>query len=113
MLEVEALDHVALAVRDVERSAAWYIETLGFKQLHPGIWNGVPVFVGNGLAAIALFPRKSRARKSKAQRSGILHFAFRTTREKFAAAQRELNARGISFEFQDHEISKSIYFRQL
>ena len=41
----------------------------------------------------------------------ILHFAFRTDRENFAAAQGELTQRGITFEWEDHSISHSIYFR--
>ena len=56
MFEIEALDHVALAVRDVERSTRWYADVLGFKREHEEMWNGIPVFVGNGSAAIALFP---------------------------------------------------------
>ena len=45
MFELEGLDHVALAVRDVERSADWYVEVLGFERRYQGMWNGVPVFV--------------------------------------------------------------------
>ncbi len=41
----------------------------------------------------------------------MLHLAFRANRENFLAAQRELEKRGIKFEFQDHETSHSIYFR--
>jgi catechol-2,3-dioxygenase len=41
----------------------------------------------------------------------LLHLAFRADRENFLAAQRELEKHGIAFEFQDHEISHSIYFR--
>ena len=41
----------------------------------------------------------------------MLHLAFRANRGDFLAAQRELEERGIKFEFQDHEISHSIYFR--
>ena len=41
----------------------------------------------------------------------MLHLAFRADSENFLAAQRELEKRGIKFEFQDHEISHSIYFR--
>jgi catechol-2,3-dioxygenase len=41
----------------------------------------------------------------------MLHLAFRATRENFVAAQRELKKRAIEFEFQDHKISHSIYFR--
>jgi catechol 2,3-dioxygenase-like lactoylglutathione lyase family enzyme len=41
----------------------------------------------------------------------MLHLAFRADRKNFVVAQRELKERGITFEFQDHEISHSIYFR--
>jgi len=42
-----------------------------------------------------------------------LHFAFRADRENFLRAQDELKERAIPFDFQDHEISHSIYFRDL
>jgi catechol 2,3-dioxygenase-like lactoylglutathione lyase family enzyme len=45
MFKIEALDHVALAVRDVERSDLWYADVHGFKRLHVVIWNGVPIIV--------------------------------------------------------------------
>jgi catechol 2,3-dioxygenase-like lactoylglutathione lyase family enzyme len=41
----------------------------------------------------------------------MLHLAFRADRENFLAAQQELKKGGIKFEFQDHEIAHSIYFR--
>jgi catechol-2,3-dioxygenase len=41
----------------------------------------------------------------------MLHLAFCANRKNFLAAQRELGERGIKFEFQDHGISHSIYFR--
>jgi catechol-2,3-dioxygenase len=41
----------------------------------------------------------------------MLHLAFRADRKNFLIAQDELKRRGIKSEFQDHEISHSIYFR--
>jgi catechol 2,3-dioxygenase-like lactoylglutathione lyase family enzyme len=41
----------------------------------------------------------------------MLHLAMRANRKNFLAAQEELKRRGIKFEFQDHEIAHSIYFR--
>ena len=112
MIKIEALDHVALSVRDVARSAKWYGEILGFKRLHEDKWNGIPVFVGNGDVAIALFPAAEEIGSTSADRAAVrtLHFAFRTDRENFSRAQDELKKRAIPFEFQDHEISHSIYF---
>jgi len=115
MFKIEALDHVALAVRDVERSAQWYADVLGFKRQHEGVWDGVPIFVGNGGAAIALFPARDKAGSTSHDRAAVrtLHFAFRADRENFLRAQDELKKHAIPFDFQDHEISHSIYFRDL
>jgi len=112
-MRLDGIDHVALAVRDIERSANWYIEVLGFERLHEGMWNGVPTFIGKGNTGIALFPMSSHAGPASSVRSGIrmLHLAFRANRDGFRAAQEELKRRGIKFEFQVQEISHSIYFR--
>ena len=113
MFEIDALDHVALSVRDLERSAQWYANVLGFKRLHEDKWNGIPVFVGNATAAVALFPASEEIGSASVDRAAVrtLHFAFRTDRKNFLRAQDELKKRAISFEFQNHEISHSIYFR--
>jgi catechol 2,3-dioxygenase-like lactoylglutathione lyase family enzyme len=113
MFELEGLDHVALAVRDVERSAQWYVDVLGFERRYDGMWAGIPVFVARGKTAIALFPagRDQANPPQPRKREGILHLALRANRQNFVAAQRDLTSRGIAFQFQDHEISHSIYFR--
>ena len=112
-MQLEGIDHVALAVRDVARSANWYVEVLGFERRYQEMWDGIPTFIGKGNTAIALFPMRNRHSKSPARSTGIrmLHLAFRANRENFLRAQQELKKRGIKFEFQDHEISHSIYFR--
>ena len=109
MFELEGLDHVALAVRDVERSADWYVDVLGFERRYHGMWEDVPVFVARDKTAIALFPRKNPSPRRTAD--GILHLALRANRGNFIAAQRDLTSRGIAFHFQDHHISHSIYFQ--
>jgi catechol-2,3-dioxygenase len=111
MFEIKALDHVAIAVRDVDKSAAWYCDVLGFKREHEGMWNGIPVFVGQGDAAIALFPIRDGRSTSSAHGARVLHFAMRVDRKNFLAAQTELKQRKIEFDFEDHEVSHSIYFR--
>jgi len=110
-MQLEGIDHVAMGVRDIERSAKWYIDVLGFERLHDGMWNGVPTFIGKGNTGIALFPATEEMKTSAHREIRMLHLAFRTDRENFLAAQQELKKRGINFEFQDHEIARSIYFR--
>src|SRR5207244_11784071 len=113
LMELEGIDHVALGVRDIERSVKWYTEVLGFERLHEGMWNDVPTFIGKGNTGIALFPAKPEAKPTSLSHRELrmLHLAFRANRENFLAAQRELEKRGIDFEFQDHGVSHSIYFR--
>ena len=111
-MQLEGIDHVALAVSDVERSVHWYIDVLGLERQHEGMWNGSPVFVGKGNTGIAFFPARGGDFKSALHNKiRMLHLAFRANRENFLGAQQELKTRGIKFEFQDHEISHSIYFR--
>jgi catechol 2,3-dioxygenase-like lactoylglutathione lyase family enzyme len=110
-MQLQGIDHVAMGVRDIERSMNWYTEVLGFERLHKGAWNGVPTFIGKGTTGIALFPASHEAKPSSHREIRMLHLAFRADRENFLAAQQELKKRGIKFEFQDHEISHSIYFR--
>ena len=112
-MNLEGIDHVALSVADVERSANWYIDVLAFERRFAGMWDGVPVFVGLGNTAIALFPARSSTAAStgKVAPIRILHLAFRADRKGFRDAQDELRKRQIDFEFQDHEISHSIYFQ--
>jgi catechol 2,3-dioxygenase-like lactoylglutathione lyase family enzyme len=120
-MELEGIDHVAMSVHNVERSAEWYIDVLGFEHRHEGMWDGIPTFIGKGKTAIALFPVKSNTTSTslaavasaKAARGEIrmLHLAFRADRKNFLAAQEELERHRIKFEFEDHEISHSIYFR--
>jgi catechol 2,3-dioxygenase-like lactoylglutathione lyase family enzyme len=111
-MKLEGIDHVALSVNDVEQSAQWYIDVLGLERQHEGMWDGIPTFVGKGTTGIALFSLRhsEKGRSDRARGATMLHLAMRADRESFLAAQRELKTRGIKFEFQDHEISHSIYF---
>ena len=110
-MQLEGIDHVAMGVRDIERTAKWYIDVLGFERLHEGMWNGVPTFIGKGNTGLALFPANHEPKQSAHREVRMLHLAFRADRENFLAAQKELEKHGIKFEFQDHEIAHSIYFR--
>jgi catechol 2,3-dioxygenase-like lactoylglutathione lyase family enzyme len=109
-MDLEGIDHAALSVRDVELAAQWYIDVLGFERRFDGMWDGVPVFIGKGTTALALFPARSKSGSTAPADIRMLHLAFRANRENFLAAQEELKRRGIEFDFQDHEISHSIYF---
>jgi catechol 2,3-dioxygenase-like lactoylglutathione lyase family enzyme len=110
-MDLEGIDHVALSVHDVEKAAQWYIDVLGLERRFDGMWDGVPVFIGKGATALALFPVRSKSDSNAPADIRFLHLAFRAKRKNFVAAQEELKRHGIKFEFQDHQISHSIYFR--
>ncbi|MGB8343215.1 MAG: VOC family protein [Chthoniobacterales bacterium] len=112
-MKLEGIDHVAIAVPDMDRTIAWYTEVLGFQRQHTEEWNGVPAFIGLGSTAIALFPQEQTSAGQPARGGPMLHLAFRTDRPGFVRAQEELRKRKISFRFEDHEIAHSIYFRDL
>ena len=111
-MKLEGLDHIALAVSDVERSVQWYVEVLGLERQHEGAWGGIPKFVGKGASGIAFFPASDPAGSlGKPRPVRMLHFALRADRGNFRRAQDELKQRGIAFHFEDHGIAHSIYFR--
>jgi catechol 2,3-dioxygenase-like lactoylglutathione lyase family enzyme len=109
-MPLEQIDHVALHCASPEATMAWYVNTLGFEHVFPDKWSGVPIFLRLGSTFLALFPTEKDREKSSG--GGFSHLAFRAaTYKDFQAAQAELRAGRIPFEFQDHEVSHSIYFR--
>lgn len=108
-MRLEQIDHVALTCASLEAAREWYVRVLGFEHVFPNQWDGVPVFLRLGTTFVALFPSKGSVRNRGDVR--VDHLAFRAaTRADFENAQNDLRAHGVSFEFQDHEISHSIYF---
>src|SRR5438874_12812904 len=69
-MELEGIDHVALAVRDVEEAAKWYADVLGLERRYEGMWDGMLTFIGKGHTGIALFPRSWLAGLRSSRRSG-------------------------------------------
>jgi catechol-2,3-dioxygenase len=87
----------------------WYVNTLGFERVFSDQWSGVPLFLRLGSTFIALFPHKEENQLGNGET--LSHLAFRAaTNRDFELAQTELNSKGIAFGFEDHGISRSIYF---
>jgi catechol 2,3-dioxygenase-like lactoylglutathione lyase family enzyme len=112
MFKLEGIDHIALAVRDVERSVAWYRDILGLERRFETQWGSFPAIVGVGTTSVALFPVQGSNPAPPPGRDVIAmrHFAFRVDRANFGAARKSLEERGIPIEFQDHGAAHSIYF---
>lgn len=112
MLQLEGIDHVALAVRDVKRSVEWYQRVLGLRRMYENEWGDFPAVVGVAGTALAFFPVEGEATKGRPGRDmlAMRHLAFRVDAENFARARTELQEQGLELEFQDHGIAHSIYF---
>jgi catechol 2,3-dioxygenase-like lactoylglutathione lyase family enzyme len=107
-IRTEGLDHIAVAVADLDRSEGFYRDVLGLERVYPE-WDPPRVLAANG-SGMALFPAGGGNEVVGAP--GILHFAFRAAgRDAFEDAQDALAARGIEFRFSDHGASHSIYFK--
>lgn len=110
MIKVDGLDHVAINAKDVVRSMAWYRDVLGLERRHEDVWGDMPVMMCSGNTCIAIFPLTDDA-PAATKGPRVLHIAFRADRETFEQAQKELKGHGIEFDFQNHHIAHSIYFR--
>src|SRR3954464_4053786 len=103
-MRLEQIDHIALRCASPEATKAWYVSTLGFEHVYPDQWSGVPIVLRLGSTFITLFPLKGD--EPPAANGQAWHLALRAkTFADFQAAQAELQAKGVSFQFRDHEIA--------
>jgi catechol 2,3-dioxygenase-like lactoylglutathione lyase family enzyme len=112
-VELQAFDHVALSVSDLERSTTWYQDVLGLRRAYQDAWPNYPVVLEAGGGGVALFPARTPGEAADPGTNvvSMRHLAFRTTREHFESAKGELRQRGIAFSEGDHGISWSVYVR--
>jgi catechol 2,3-dioxygenase-like lactoylglutathione lyase family enzyme len=109
-LRTEGLDHVALTVADLRRSAEFYAGVLGLEQRREELRE--PVFMVAGGTGLALFTAESYGGSGTGEPGPIrvMHIAFRLGREQFDRARAELPAAGIEARFEDHGNVHSLYF---
>lgn len=107
----QGLDHVAVAVADLERSRRFYETVLGLERTHKD-WD-VPLVMSASGTGIALFSKElhpsSADQNADPPAIRILHIAFRVDREGFDSAREALARDGVEARFSDHGISHSIY----
>ena len=111
MFIIEQLDHVALTVTDLERSIEWYQSVLGLERRHQEVWS-LPVMLCAGTTCLALFPADTKTPLTAPDYHdsiALRHLAFRVKRGDFEQAQARFEERNIPYEFEDHDISHSIY----
>ncbi len=90
MFQLEALDHVALLVQDMQRAVKWYQDVFGMQRRYQEVWTGKrdPVVMATGNVQVALFlPASSGPLRTYDLNE---HFAVRVGRANFEQARREL-----------------------
>lgn len=107
---IDGFDHVAIAVRDVERSVAWYTDVLGLERRFEEDWGSYPAVVCAGGSCVAIFPVEGEGKPPPGNDTiAMRHFAFRVDRANFERAQALFRERGIDFRPADHGVSHSVY----
>ena len=97
------LDHVAIRVKDMEKSAQWYADVLGFKRVQPKEWGPFPIMMIGSNSGVAIFPAKTDNPKPLPEGDWLtaFHFAFRISRSGLDYAMDQFRTNNIEFEFQD------------
>lgn len=100
---LQQLDHIAIRVSDLEKSARWYESVLGLERLKPEEWGDFPIMMLAGSSGVALFPSKTNNPKQIPEGDFIIafHFAFRVSNIDFEKVKAHLEEKNIDFEFQD------------
>ena len=111
--KINFLDHVAIRVKDVDVSIAWYSRVMGLKKYQLEKWGEFPVFMLSGKTGIAIFPANLDDEKFDrlSRNVKIDHFAFNVSNEDFKKAQNYFKEIDESFKFQDHHYLHSIYLK--
>jgi catechol 2,3-dioxygenase-like lactoylglutathione lyase family enzyme len=111
--DINFLDHVAIRVKDMDVSIAWYARVMGLKQYRLEEWGDFPVFMLAGKSGVAIFPANMDHEKLNplSRNVKIDHFAFNVSNEDFKKAQLYFNEINQQFEFQDHHYFHSIYLK--
>lgn len=108
---IDRLDHVAIYVRDMDRSIAWYREVLGLKTVRVKAWGSYPVFMLAGQTGLAIFPANTEDPDvmKPSRNVKIEHYAFTVSNSAYTAAKAHYISLGMDFNEQDHLHFDSIY----
>lgn len=113
-IKVRNVGHVVLKVRDIERSARFYRDVLGLKEVARGTFGRPMAFfsTGDNHHDVAVLEVGADAPAPAAEATGLYHVALRigTSLDELRAARAHLEAHGItSIRVRDHVVSQSIY----
>ncbi len=113
--KLDFLDHVAILVKDIDASVAWYEKVLGLKRYQLKKWGEFPIFMLSGKTGIALFPANTDdpILEVTSKNVKIDHFAFQVSQEAFAKARKHYESLNLTYDFQDHHYFHSMYTKDL
>ncbi len=109
-MRINFLDHVAIRVSDMEKSAVWYENVLGLSRFNdPNNWGEAPYMMTAGESGIAIFPKKSDDDLDYI--NSRIHIAFNVDNNSFETFKKSLNHKGIEFSLEDHYYCHSLYIK--
>jgi catechol 2,3-dioxygenase-like lactoylglutathione lyase family enzyme len=110
---INFLDHVAIQVKDMTTTIAWYKKVLGLTACRKEEWGEYPVFLLTGKTGVAVFPADASlpTYPPNSKHVKIEHFAFNVNSEAFQQAQEHFTAIGVPFEWKDHTFFHSVYVK--
>jgi catechol 2,3-dioxygenase len=111
-MQVKALGHVVLKVRDLERSVSFYRDVLGMKEI--ARYQGVMAFfsLGDNHHDLGLMQVGAHAPESDPASVGLYHVAFKVgdSLDELRACKAHLETNNVSiFGMSDHGVSQSLY----
>ena len=117
MVTILGIDHVAINVRNIDKSLEFYTKILGLKitQREPSK-PGIEYFLDCGPSLVGIIQAKDFDQKHYFEDSGLgaNHFSFRIHSSDFDPMIRELEDAGVKIEFaKKREKSWSLYFYDL
>ena len=114
MIQVLGIDHVAISVRDLDRSLEFYTKVIGLKITEREISKpGIEYFLDCGSSLVGLIQGEKDGKKHLLEDAGLggNHFAFRARTKDFDRIVEEIRERKIPITFsKKREKSWSLYF---
>ena len=114
MITIQGIDHVAVNVRDIDKSVAFYTKVLGLRvtEREPSK-PGIEYFLDAGPSLIGIIQAKDLSDQHPFAHEGLgaNHFSFRVHANDFEAMIKNLEAHNVTIEYaKKREKSWSLYF---